>query len=845
MSTATPTEDHPKGRLVDPVEMLKDDGTNLSTWKFIQLQVFTARNLVGYIDGSIPKPTDPAEIPNWTKYNNAASLQITMHVGPDTLHHIMDKIAAKDMWNAVLAKFGGDGPQAAHFIHQKICRTVLVDDKSMSVQINEFKNDVRQFRGLGYEISDTLLAFTLLSALPNSYATTCTLLLQKGRESLTVDEIVASVLTEEERRKGQNALALQARADPKSKQKKKGKGGTNGEKPKCTNPKCGKIGHTIQNCWAEGGGAEGKGPNNKSSSAKTNDAKSSDAKAKIAKIEEIEEVSILYSRIEGPVPDDIGDRIFVASKVARKLTTDSWILDSGASRHVTNDRSIMTSYTHLDTPVRIWMADGSYILAEGIGRVYMRTQVNDRQSRCLFRDVLYAPEMAGSLISIPQLAKNGFRVDFVGNRAKILDAKDQTIVEAEIEDGLYKLQGNATNDEHARIGRVAHEDIDGEATLVARMQKSAATLNLWHRRLAHLNDDDVMRLCRKGMVDGMEIIPQSTTQNSLCGPCLQGKQTREPIPKESDTRATEPLHRIHTDLCDIGQVSREGYRYYVTFIDDYSRFTEVTPLKSKDETLDAFKKFVARTENELGKRVVRLRSDGGGEYFSNDFAAFCAEKGIVQEKTNPDTPQQNGVAERRNQTLNNKARSMLAGASLTARFWVSAIQHANWIANRSPTRAIPEDKTPFEAFYNQKPSLLSLREYGCRAWVQVPKKHRAKFDHQSIECQYLGFAQGKKAFLLYDPANRRVIESRDVKFHEDANKDRIILSDGDDDDWLEEEDLSGDKGEAGETGSALSASGGDEDTENRSPHEEDASEDAPEPELPPITPPEPRRSGRV
>ena len=84
------------------------------------------------------------------------------------------------------------------------------------------------------------------------------------------------------------------------------------------------------------------------------------------------------------------------------------------------------------------------------------------------------------------------------------------------------------------------------------------------------------------------------------------------------------------------------------FIDDFSRYTEVIPLKRKDETLDAFKKFIAHAENELGKRIVHFRSDGGGEFYSKEFAKYCAEKGIVQEKMNPDTLQQNGVAECKN-----------------------------------------------------------------------------------------------------------------------------------------------------------------------------------------------------
>ena len=175
----------------------------------------------------------------------------------------------------------------------------------------------------------------------------------------------------------------------------------------------------------------------------------------------------------------------------------------------------------------------------------------------MIREVLNAPGMIENLASIRQFTKNGFHVNFVEDRAKITNANGHTIIEAKIDpdDDLYKLQARAANDERACIGRVVKEDMEGEAALVARTQKSVGTLNLWHRRLAHLNEDDVMRMYSKGMVEGMEIIPQSAKQPAACGPCHQGKQTREPIPKDTETRATEPLYRIHSDLCDVGQSS--------------------------------------------------------------------------------------------------------------------------------------------------------------------------------------------------------------------------------------------------------------------------------------------------
>jgi len=194
----------------------------------------------------------------------------------------------------------------------------------------------------------------LCNALPPSYATTRAILLDKEKSVLTVDRVTKSVLAEEANRKGQNALALKARADVKSKSKGKGKGGTNGERPKCTNPKCGKVGHTIHNCWAEGGGAEGKGPKPKPKPAesKPGDAKSGNAQAKVAKIEEIEEVSVLYSRA-----DTTDENVFVASERVSII--------SGTTRKGTNKSWV------LNTPVRIWVANGHSTFAEGIGCVYL------------------------------------------------------------------------------------------------------------------------------------------------------------------------------------------------------------------------------------------------------------------------------------------------------------------------------------------------------------------------------------------------------------------------------------------------------------------------------------------
>jgi hypothetical protein len=282
------------------------------------------------------------------------------------------------------------------------------------------------------------------------------------------------------------------------------------------------------------------------------------------------------------------------------------------------------------------------ILAEGVGCIYMDAIVNGQKMRCLFKDVLYAPRMACSLISIRQLADHGFGTEFDRDGAKVRDADGQIKVEAKIEDGLYKLQGHAAHDHHVHIGRVVKEDVAGQIAKAISIQKSAASLHLWHCHLGHISANDVHHMVQKGMVDGMEIIPQATEGFGVCKACLQGKQNHEPIPKESD------LYRIHSDLCNVGD-SQEGYCYFATFINDFSCYTKVMPLNHKDETLNAFKKFIAHAENETGKHVKHFRTDRGGEFYSKEFSAFCDEKGIVQEKTNPDTLQQNSITKHKGQ----------------------------------------------------------------------------------------------------------------------------------------------------------------------------------------------------
>ena len=149
-----------------------------------------------------------------------------------------------------------------------------------------------------------------------------------------------------------------------------------------------------------------------------------------------------------------------------------------------------------------------------------------------------------------------------------------------------------------------------------------------------------------------------------------GKQHRQPFPKKSQSRSSQPLELIHSDVCGPMSVnSVGGSRYFVTFIDDYSRFTTVYFMKHESEALEKFKEFVELVENLFEKRFKSLRSDNESEYESREFAEYCKSKGIKKDDTISYTPQQNGVSERMNRTIMDTSRSMLHHAELPLSFW--------------------------------------------------------------------------------------------------------------------------------------------------------------------------------
>ncbi|BBG97487.1 transposable element gene [Prunus dulcis] len=169
----------------------------------------------------------------------------------------------------------------------------------------------------------------------------------------------------------------------------------------------------------------------------------------------------------------------------------------------------------------------------------------------------------------------------------------------------------------------------------------------------------------------------------MCEDCIFGKQKRVSFQTSGRTPKKERLELVHSDVWGPTTISSIGGKhYFVTFIDDHSRKVWVYFLKHKSEVFEAFKRWKAMVENETGLKIKRLRTDNGGEYEDTRFKKFCYEQGIRMERTVPGTPQHNGVAERMNRTLTERARSIRIQSGLPKQFWAEAVNTAAYLINR-------------------------------------------------------------------------------------------------------------------------------------------------------------------
>ena len=223
---------------------------------------------------------------------------------------------------------------------------------------------------------------------------------------------------------------------------------------------------------------------------------------------------------------------------------------------------------------------------------------------------------------------------------------------------------------------------------------------------------------------------------------------------------------IHSDVWASPIPSLKGHRWFVTFIDCFSRVTWVYLLKSKNEVFSCFKSFHAMVRTQFDSNIKILRSDNGTEYIDKSFRAFLDDNGILFQTTCVGTPQQNGVAERKNRHLAEVARSLLFTMNAPKYLWGEAILTAAYLINRMPSSVL-NFKTPIECLPSHfHVTNLPPRVFGCVCFVHALHPSGGKFGPKAHKCVFIGYSPTQKGYKCYDPSSRKFLVFMNVTFWE-------------------------------------------------------------------------------
>ena len=245
---------------------------------------------------------------------------------------------------------------------------------------------------------------------------------------------------------------------------------------------------------------------------------------------------------------------------------------------------------------------------------------------------------------------------------------------------------------------------------------------------------------------------------------------------ERQTKPSRPYEIVCSDIKGPFLVpSKEGFRYYISFNCLYSTWTQIKLLRTKaaEEVLEATKWFITNAQAETKQRLTTFLTDNGTEYVNRQLSTYLIQKNIKHLRTIPYSPQQNGQAERKNQTIMAITRCILIESRLPYNYWSFAVHHAVYTMNRLPTKRI-EWQTPYELWQGNKPDVHHLRPFGCIAYAHLESSLRTSLQPTARKCIFLGYAPNQKGYIVQDIQNQVILARRDVTFNEQEMNSSIL-----------------------------------------------------------------------
>jgi hypothetical protein len=420
---------------------------------------------------------------------------------------------------------------------------------------------------------------------------------------------------------------------------------------------------------------------------------------------------------------------------------NSWFVDSACCNHMTPDPTLFSQKSALSPNLDIYTADGSRLPVSHTGSISSPNLSID--------DTYLVPNLSLNLLSVGQLCELGLELKFSNKGVDVQDPQTGQLI------GTGRKIGRLF--EIVFLQTPSH--LSPSVTASASVAAFTASSNLWHSRLGHASLPRVQLLASQGHLGSVNL------QSFDCVSCHLGKQTHLSFNK-SDSFSSAPFDLVHSDIWGPAPISTEGgSRYFVIFIDDYSRYTWLYLLQHRSELTHVYQNFHQMVQTQFSRTIKVFRSDNAMEYNEKSFLAFLNQHGTILHRSCPYTSQQNGRAERKHRHILDTVRALLISASLPERFWGEAALTAVYTINRVPSPTI-HNQTPFERLYGSIPDYSLLKVFGCVCFVTLPPHERTKLEPRSRLCCFLGYGLTQKGYRCYDPISKRLRVSRHVEFWE-------------------------------------------------------------------------------
>ena len=738
---------------------LKDDGTNWITYRERIINTLTHKGLKRHVTGTARKPAE-IEFKDGKAYKKGSTDELTPTkltalekeqdeyeqkeasvrevfyetIGQSLFLQVKNEETAAKVWEKLVSIMEKKGDLIQVSILSKLQTMVCLEDDDVRAHLANMSELKEQLEGMGAPISDPSFAAMIRKSLPASFRSllqTLSATARVNKKILTSDEIIAAIHEEADEQKvhkeadkaAENAAMIAAHSKKRDEKKK----------VKCAN--CKRTGHKKEDCYRKGGGKEGQAPWEK----KTKD---SDAKANAAESTDADEDDVSLAVQCCPTEP--------LEALASVPSEGHVIIDSGATRHFTPNRSDLTNFSEIP-PRPIKAANGLLLQATGRGDLKLLLPMGKgcQPTKVTLRNVYYAPDFAFTMVSVGTMDDKGFQILTEDGICTISTPRPERRVIARIPkvNGLYRVS-------------IAPKGTPGEDNALAASEK--VSINELHRKMGHINHEDLLRMVKNGTATGIDLNTDSKPEQ--CPDCLEGKAVRKPFPKLSMSgRAKKYGDKVVSDLWGPAPTaSLKGKKYYILFQDQFTHEHRIYFLTKKSEAFETYKVYEAWVKLQRYAPIRILGTDRGGEFTGAAFKAHLEKAGTTRHFTVHDSPQSNGKAERANRTIVEGATAMLSASKLPDKLWAEAVAHQVWLRNRAPTKALPDSKTPLEMATGERPDLSDVHEWGCKVWVK--RTHSPKLKSRVDTGRFIGFDEESKGYRIYWEDRRSVTVERDVYF---------------------------------------------------------------------------------